>query len=164
MKRRALSKIRMGHCVSHVKEERPPPRVHNEPDWSTIKSIIIYGIAKDGTTDGLQWEVVACIDIEKHQLDGGGKRVILLNLLDAKEHGATHFVHSFYYQLSTERIKEKSGNNIAYFDTMCYLDNGGLKPTLSFEQVCVSYFEDMRLREVKKLCMYETGVTPLRHG
>lgn len=142
----------MGHCVSHVKEETPLPLVHSEPDWSTINSIVVYGIPKDGTSDGLQWEVIISIDIAPiHRKD---TRALVVDIFTAKYYSKTHFTNSLYYQLSTE----KSGDNIVYFDTICHLDERKLLPTLSFEQICASYFEDKRLVEIKKLCMYNNDM------
>lgn len=143
----------MGSCVSHAKERYARPLVHSEPDWSAIKSIIVYGVPKDGTSDGLQWEVIVCINIDTHPVYKSDTRSIVMDLLDTKYYSSTHFTHSLFYQLSSV----KSGTNVAYFDTMAYLNSGELLPTTSFEQVCTSYIEDIRLLEIKKLCMYETS-------
>lgn len=140
----------MGSCVSHVKEERPLPVVApSEPDWSTIKSIIVYGVAKDGTVDGLQWEVIVCINIVMDP--ERDTRAIVIDLLDRKYYSKTHFTNSLYYQLSTE----KNGKNVSCFDTVSSLNNDSLIPTLSFKEVCASYLEDKRmLGTEERLCMY----------
>lgn len=142
----------MGLCLGRSNEGETsvaPIRSHMEPDWSSIKSIVVYGIPKNVDTDSMEWEVIESVRIESHPVHSGDARVVLTEIINSKRHGKNHFVHSLYYQLLTEM----KPSDIVIFDTLAYLSSEQLHPSASFRRICESYFDDKKLLEIKRMSM-----------
>ena len=141
----------MGLCLGSDRETSIlPVRSHTEPDWTTIVSIVVYGVPKNADTEsGMTWEVIENVRVEFHPVYSVDARDVLIEMIDSKKHGKSHFVHSLYYQLSTV-VKP---SDIVIIDTLAYLSSEQLRPSTSFRRVCESYFEDKRLLEIKRLSM-----------
>lgn len=134
----------MGQCLTTRENSALASRIV-EPDWSKVKRITVFGIPKSIKTE-LQWERVTSIDIEMDPIYSHDAKKYISHAMSSCPFDSTHFVQSLYYHLCTEE-------DLLFFydiDTMTFLADGKLKPTLSFEQVCASYFETKKLLEIRQ--------------
>lgn len=116
-----------------------------EPEWTSIRSIVVYGIPKSRTIIVLQWEIIECINTETHPVDMNDVREYLFHIMGNRNYDSKYYVSSIHYALYTDNVPDEETRVF----TVHNLVHQKLHPTPSFERVCHSYFEAIKLLEIK---------------
>lgn len=134
-------------CMGHKHQKEAPIAAQytiTEPVWSTIRAIVVFGVAKTHSAES--WQLIEYIPIP----DPVSARDELLTLLHNAKYDKEYYVHSLYYHLSTDPDEDIDTHN---YVRRC-INEQKLFPSQSFKSVCESYFEARRLIETKRFCMF----------